>query len=103
MRWLLSWHTWRAMLAGVTAMRMVAKALRSPRKALLYALLGSRRYRRLMADADTETRAQFLAKQIDATEDVRARFHLLSFNSGAVQQTYWLGVPLQKSPLDCWI
>ena len=34
---------------------------------------------------------------------MRTKFHLLSFQSGAVQQTYWLGVPLQKSPLDCWI
>lgn len=84
-------------------MSMVAKALRSPRKALLYALLGPQRYRRLMADIDTETRAEWLGKYVEATDDVRAKFHLLSFHSGAVQQTYWLGVPLQKSPLDCWV
>jgi cephalosporin hydroxylase len=82
---------------------MVAKALRSPRKGLLFALLGPGRYRRLMADIDTETRAEWLGRQVEAVADVRSKFHLLSFNSGAVQQTYWLGVPLQKSPLDCWI
>ena len=84
-------------------MAMIAKALRSPRKALLYVLLGSGRYRRLMADVEAETRAEWLSKQIESTDDVRTKFHLLSFQSGAVQQTYWLGVPLQKSPLDCWI
>ena len=31
------------------------------------------------------------------------RFHLLSFYGGALQQTYWLGVPILKSPLDCWV
>jgi cephalosporin hydroxylase len=82
---------------------MVTKALRSPRRGLLYALLGPARYRRLMADIDAETRAEWLGKQIEAVGDIREKFHLLSFNSGAVQQTYWLGVPLQKSPLDCWI
>ena len=82
---------------------MIAKALRSPRRALLYGLLGPVRYRRLMADVDAETRAEWLGKQVRETDDVRAKFHLLSFHSGAVQQTYWLGVPLQKSPLDCWI
>jgi cephalosporin hydroxylase len=56
-----------------------------------------------MADVDAETRAEWIGKQIGDTEDVRAKFHLLSFYSGVVQQTYWLGVPLQKSPLDCWI
>src|SRR5438132_2003738 len=82
---------------------MIAKALRSPRKALLYVLLGPGRYRRLMADIDAETRAEWLSRQVESTDDVRAKFHLLSFHSGAVQQTYWLGVPLQKSPLDCWV
>src|SRR5438132_11596769 len=80
---------------------MIAKALRSPRKALLYVLLGPGRYRRLMADIDAETRAEWLSRQVESTDDVRAKFHLLSFHSGAVKQTYWISVPLQKSPMDC--
>src|SRR5205823_1534721 len=25
------------------------------------------------------------------------------YHSGIVQQTYWLSIPIQKSPLDCWV
>ena len=79
------------------------KALRHPRRALLYALLGPERYRRFMADAEASGRAQWLGQEIGSTEDTVTRFHLLSFYGGALQQTYWLGVPILKSPLDCWI
>jgi cephalosporin hydroxylase len=79
------------------------KALRNPRRALLYALLGPERYRRFMADADASARADWLGREIASTDDTVTRFHLLSFYSGAIQQTYWLGVPIQKSPLDCWV
>ncbi|MEK6206418.1 MAG: CmcI family methyltransferase [Chloroflexota bacterium] len=56
-----------------------------------------------MADVEASSRADWLGRQIASTDDVVARFHLLSFHSGALQQTYWLGVPILKSPLDCWI
>lgn len=79
------------------------KALRHPRRALLYALLGRDRYRRFMADADASGRAEWLGREIATTEDTVTRFHLLSFYGGALQQTYWLGVPILKSPLDCWV
>jgi cephalosporin hydroxylase len=79
------------------------KALRHPRRALLYAVLGRERYRRFMADADASGRADWLGREVAATQDTVTRFHLLSFYGGALQQTYWLGVPLLKSPLDCWV
>lgn len=79
------------------------KALRHPRRALLYGLLGRERYRRLMADAEASGRADWLGREVAATADTVARFHLLSFYGGALQQTYWLGVPVLKSPLDCWV
>jgi cephalosporin hydroxylase len=79
------------------------KALRHPRRALLYALLGPERYRRFMADADASGRADWLGREVAATEDAVTRFHLLSFYGGALQQTYWLGIPILKSPLDCWV
>ncbi|MGH3119186.1 MAG: CmcI family methyltransferase [Gaiellales bacterium] len=79
------------------------KALRHPRRAVLYALLGRERYRRFMADADASARADWLGREIASTDDTVTRFHLLSFYGGALQQTYWLGVPIQKSPLDCWV
>lgn len=79
------------------------KALRQPRRAALYALLGAQRYRRLMADADAESRTDWLKNEIDATPEITEKFHLLSYYGGALQQTYWLGVPILKSPLDCWI
>jgi cephalosporin hydroxylase len=84
-------------------MRSLLKALGHPRRALLYALLGGSRYRRLMADTDAMSRAEWLGDQIAGVSDATERFHLLSYHSGALQQTYWLGVPIQKSPLDCWI
>lgn len=56
-----------------------------------------------MADTAAVSRTEWLAQQLGQTTDVTLRFHMLSYYSGALQQTYWLGVPLQKSPLDCWI
>jgi cephalosporin hydroxylase len=79
------------------------KAIRHPRRAMLYALLGARRYRQLMADAEVSSRSGWLEAQIAGTDDVQKRFHLLSYYGGSLQQTYWLGVPILKSPLDCWI
>ena len=79
------------------------KALRHPRRAVLYAVLGRDRYRRFMADAEASDRAAWLGREVAATEDTVTKFHLLSFYGGALQQTYWLGVPLLKSPLDCWV
>jgi cephalosporin hydroxylase len=79
------------------------KAMRHPRRALMYALLGPQRYRRLMADAETAGRTEWLAREIAGTDDIRTQFHLLSYHGGALQQTYWLGVPILKSPLDCWV
>lgn len=79
------------------------KALRHPRRAALYALLGPKRYRRLMADAGALSRAEWLERQTAGSSDTTTRFHLLSYHGGALQQTYWLGVPILKSPLDCWV
>jgi cephalosporin hydroxylase len=69
----------------------------------MYALLGKQRYRRLMADAEATSRTDWLGREIQGTDDVRTQFHLLSYYGGALQQTYWLGVPILKSPLDCWV
>lgn len=87
----------------VTAVDQLLKIIRRPRSALLYALLGPRRYRALMADSEALSRAQWIARHVARAEDVLSRFHILSYHSGALQQTYWLGVPILKSPLDCWV
>ena len=79
------------------------KAMRHPRRAIMYALLGPQRYRRLMADAEASSRADWLERQVAGASDARTQFHLLSYYGGALQQTYWLGVPVLKSPLDCWV
>jgi cephalosporin hydroxylase len=79
------------------------KALRQPRRAALYALLGRKRYRRLMADAEAESRTDWLKGEIADASEITEKFHLLSYYGGALQQTYWLGVPILKSPLDCWV
>ncbi len=56
-----------------------------------------------MADSEARNRADWLARFIPEAEDIVAKFHVLSYYSGALQQTYWLGVPILKSPLDCWV
>jgi cephalosporin hydroxylase len=56
-----------------------------------------------MADADAASRAEWLSAQVAGSDDVQERFHLLSYHGGSLQQTYWLGTPILKSPLDCWI
>src|SRR5438045_410068 len=75
------------------AMRNLSRILSSPRRAILYATLGRARYQRLMADVDAQTRADWLAASVAAVPEVTRQFHLLSYYSGALQQTYWLGVP----------
>jgi cephalosporin hydroxylase len=71
--------------------------------ALAYLALGSARYRELAVNADLVGRARWLSAKIANAGDVRDSFHMLSYYSGALQHTYWLGVPILKSPLDSWI
>ena len=80
----------------------LAKALRDPRMALAYLALGPNRYRELAVNADTIGRARWLSDKIANANDVRDSFHMISYYSGALQHTYWLGVPILKSPLDSW-
>jgi len=39
---------------------------------------------------------------VDSASGVVSRFHVLSYQTGALDRTYWLGRPISKSPLDCW-
>lgn len=55
-----------------------------------------------MADLDAGSRLDWLSVQLPETRSVTDQFHMLSYYCGVLQQTYWLGTPLQKSPLDCW-
>ena len=80
----------------------LTKALKDPRMALAYAALGAKRYRELAVNADTIGRAKWLSEKIANASEVRESFHMMSYYSGALQHTYWLGVPILKLPFDCW-
>lgn len=41
--------------------------------------------------------------EVALVDDTISRFHILSYDHGALDDTYWFGVPIQKSPLDCWV
>jgi len=83
--------------------RRLAKALKDPRMALAYLALGPKRYREVAVNADLVGRGRWLSDKIASASDVRESFHMLSYYSGALQHTYWLGIPILKSPLDAWI
>lgn len=61
-----------------------------------YAILGARRVHRL-----THPRPRLETTATDA--EVIERFHVLSYESGSLDDTYWLGVPILKCPQDAWV
>lgn len=70
---------------------------------LVFAVLGRRRFHRLIGLAQAAKAGTRPPAEIAAIADTIERFHALSYEGGALDDTYWMGVPLQKSPLDCWV
>ncbi len=69
----------------------------------IFKALGPRRFNRLLGAMRARTSGTLSVAEIAAIDDAVARFHVLSYDHGALDDTYWFGVPIQKSPLDCWI
>jgi cephalosporin hydroxylase len=69
----------------------------------LYRLLGPRRFHRVLGALRGSTMGTRSPLVVAAIDDAVKRFHVLSYDHGALDDTFWLGVPIQKSPLDCWI
>lgn len=61
-----------------------------------YALLGARRAHRLTHRAPLPT-----LEAADRT--LVERFHVVAYEKGALEDTYWLGTPILKTPQDCWV
>jgi cephalosporin hydroxylase len=68
----------------------------------VFAVLGRRRFHRLIALAQSVKAAPRDPAEIAAISDAVERFHVTSYERGVLNDTYWFGVPIQKSPLDCW-
>ncbi len=68
----------------------------------VFAMLGPRRFNRLIAVAHALKAGRRDPAEIGAIADAIERFHVLAYEGGALNETYWFGVPIQKSPLDCW-
>jgi cephalosporin hydroxylase len=65
-------------------------------RSAMYAILGARRAHRLTHPG---RRVALTASDAEVIE----RFHILSYESGSLNDTHWLGVPILKSPQDCWV
>lgn len=68
----------------------------------VYALLGRRRFHRLIGLAQAMNAVPRDPAELAAISDAVERFHVASYERGVLNDTYWFGVPIQKSPLDCW-
>lgn len=72
------------------------RALRDLFASLAYAALGPRAVHRLTHPAPRAT-------DLPRSQDVVTDFHVLTYTSGIFDEARWLGVPILKSPLDCWV
>ena len=73
-------------------------ALRRLAARVLFKMFGPRGFNRLSAVVHAAKGG--LTPPTPGTADVVSGFHILSYNSGALHNTYWMGQPIQKSPLD---
>jgi cephalosporin hydroxylase len=68
----------------------------------VFTLLGRRRFHRLIGIAQALKATPRDPAELAAIADAVERFHVASYERGVLNDTYWFGVPIQKSPLDCW-
>lgn len=81
----------------------VAHALRERAGRAIYRALGPRRFHRLIGAVRAGRSGRLDANELAAVTDATDRFHVLSYTNGALDNTFWFGRPIQKSPLDCWV
>ena len=68
----------------------------------MFAVLGRRRFHRLIGIAQSLKAVPRDPAELAAISNAVERFHVASYERGVLNDTYWFGVPIQKSPLDCW-
>ena len=81
----------------------LAHALRELAGRAIFRALGPRRFHRLIGAVRARRSGQVGAHELAAVTDATDRFHVLSYTGGALDNTFWFGRPIQKSPLDCWV
>jgi cephalosporin hydroxylase len=69
----------------------------------VFDILGPRRFHRLIGAVRARRSGRLTAAELSSIGDPIDRFHVLSYTQGALDDTFWFGVPIQKSPLDCWV
>lgn len=69
----------------------------------MFTVLGPRRFHRLIGAVRARRSGRLAPEALRSIADVTDRFHVLSYTDGALDNTFWFGLPIQKSPLDCWV
>lgn len=69
----------------------------------VFQALGPRRFHRLIGALRARRSGRLAPSALSAITDATDRFHVLSYTDGALDDTFWFGRPIQKSPLDCWV
>jgi cephalosporin hydroxylase len=69
----------------------------------LFGALGPKRFHRLLGLLRARRSGRLAPGELAALTDAIDRFHVLSYTEGALDNTSWFGLPIQKSPLDCWV
>lgn len=69
----------------------------------LFAVLGQRGFHRLAARVHQRKLRRLSPAELAAVDDAITKFHLVSYEHGALYDTFWLGRPIQKLPADCWV
>jgi len=81
----------------------IGRAIRRGIARSAFALLGPKRFHRLAARAHQRKYGSTPGADRLASDDIVDTFHVLSYTEGPLYHTYWMGRPIQKLPLDCWV
>jgi len=81
----------------------VARNLRELAGRAVFGALGPRRFHHLLGELRARRSGRLAPVELPLIRDTTDRFHVLSYTAGALDDTFWFGLPIQKSPLDCWV
>lgn len=81
----------------------MARNLRELAGRAVFQALGPRRFHRVIGALRARRSGRVAPADLRSIGDVADRFHILSYTDGALDDTFWFGLPIQKSPLDCWV
>jgi cephalosporin hydroxylase len=69
----------------------------------VFRALGPRRFHHVLGALRARRSGRLALTELASIVDTTDRFHVLSYTEGALDDTFWFGLPIQKSPLDCWV